>query len=100
CNIKVFDEYNGYLPMTGPLPDTPPVLIITIAGNLPGDVDGDGIVGPQDLKLLEDTFGLSVGDNEFDGRADFNGDGIVDGMDLIILCMNWNASAGDTGPVP
>jgi outer membrane protein assembly factor BamB len=100
CNIKVFDEYNGYLPMTGPLPDTPPVLIITIAGNLPGDVDGDGIVGPQDLKLLEDTFGLSVGDNGFDGRADFNGDGIVDGMDLIILCMNWNASDGDTGPVP
>jgi outer membrane protein assembly factor BamB len=100
CNVAVYDEYNGYKPITGPTPGNPPMLRITISGNLPGDVDNDGIVGPKDLNLLKKTFGKKAGDPGFDGRADFNEDGIVDGMDLIILCMNWNASEGDTGPVP
>jgi len=50
---------------------------------IPGDVDGDGIVGEADLKHLLDLFGSKS------ERADFNGDNIVDVNDLNILLSNW-----------
>ncbi|MEZ4812574.1 MAG: hypothetical protein R2883_03665 [Caldisericia bacterium] len=101
CNLRVLDEFNGYKPITGPLPDTPPILRLTTASHLPGDVNGDNKVDDADLVLLTEMFGCQAGvDNCYNPSGDFNEDGIIDGMDLIILCMNWGATIGDEGPVP
>ena len=51
----------------------------------PGDFDGSGIVGGEDLGELLGQFGLT-------GKglaADLNGDGIVDGADLGLLFSLW-----------
>jgi hypothetical protein len=51
----------------------------------PGDFDGSGIVGGEDLGELLGQFGLT-------GKglaADLNVDGIVDGADLGLLFSLW-----------
>ncbi len=53
------------------------------APNVPGDVNGDGVVDGQDLASLLGGWGTNFAD------ADFNGDGIVDGVDLASLVANW-----------
>lgn len=56
-----------------------------IRGLIPGDVDGDGSVGLDDLALLLSDFGCATAGCE----ADVNGDGIVDISDLAVLLANF-----------
>jgi len=50
---------------------------------IPGDLDGDGIVGGADLAIMLNNWnGIGVGD--------INSDGGVDGIDLGILLNNWS----------
>jgi hypothetical protein len=46
------------------------------------DINGNGIVGPEDLGWLLGFWGM-------DGRADLNGDSVVDGEDLSMLLAVW-----------
>jgi hypothetical protein len=48
------------------------------------DIDGDGVVGGNDLVLLLQQYGSSSPE-----YADFNGDGVVDVIDLIRLLKAW-----------
>ncbi len=50
---------------------------------VPGDLDGDGVVGPADLAILLSQWGT-------DGSADFDGSGAVDPGDLAFLLANWS----------
>lgn len=52
------------------------------AGN-PADLNGDGIVGAQDLSILLNAWGSSG------GPADLNRDGTVGAQDIAILLNNW-----------
>lgn len=54
------------------MPDTP----------VPGDVDGDMVVGGADITALLGQWGGP-------GTADFDGSGVVDGLDLTVLLSNW-----------
>jgi hypothetical protein len=54
--------------------------------SMPGDADGDGIVGSTDLNILLTQFGTSTG---IDPRADMDGDVIVGSLDLNILLTNF-----------
>lgn len=56
-------------------------------GGLPGDLDGDGIVGTIDLILLLGAWGPCADCG--DCPADLDGNCIVRGQDLIILLGNW-----------
>lgn len=47
-----------------------------------GDVNGDGLVNYDDLKLVIAHLGTRVGQQGFDARADVNGDGVVDVADV------------------
>ncbi|MCA9289795.1 MAG: CehA/McbA family metallohydrolase [Phycisphaerales bacterium] len=50
----------------------------------PGDLDGDGVVGPVDLGMLLGAWGDCAA-----CVADANGDGVVDGADLSVVLANW-----------
>jgi hypothetical protein len=54
-----------------------------IDGDIPGDLNGDGVVDAADLSILLAAWGTS------DPVADINGDGTVDGADLTTLLANW-----------
>ena len=55
---------------------------------IPGDIDGDGIVGASDLLILLVSWG-PCGDCE-NCPADLNGDCSVGAADLLILLVNWS----------
>jgi len=59
-------------PCTGPDPE------------VPGDLNGDGIVDGTDLGIFLSDWG------EMDSPADFDGNGTVDGGDLATLLGNWS----------
>ena len=52
------------------------------ANQLPGDIDGDGVVNATDLALLFNNWGGA-------GDTDLNGDGVTNGDDLSLLLANW-----------
>ena len=57
--------------------------ILACTGGLPGDLDGDGVVGGADLGLLLAAWGTA------DPQADLDGSGTVDGGDLGLMLANW-----------
>ncbi len=60
-------------------------VTVTIDGiALPGDFDGDGVVGPTDLGLLLGGWGTT------DPALDLSGDGVVGAADLAILLGSWS----------
>jgi len=62
---------------------------ITLAGGLPGDIDGDGHVGLADLALLLSAFGSCDGDPAYNPPTDLDGDGCVSLSDLATLLANF-----------
>lgn len=52
----------------------------------PGDVDGSGEVGPQDLIDLIEVWGSGQ------GAADCDGDGLVGVLDLILVLKRWGTT--------
>jgi hypothetical protein len=61
-----------------------------------GDLNGDGLVGCDDLAIVKASFGKKVGQPGFDPRADVNGDGVVNVLDLSIVARQL--PAGTTCP--
>jgi hypothetical protein len=49
----------------------------------PADINGDGVVGVNDLIAVVDAWGSD------DASADVNGDGVVEVNDLIAIIDNW-----------
>jgi Dockerin type I domain len=56
-----------------------------------GDLNGDGLVGCDDLAVVKASFGKKVGQPGFDPRADVNGDGVVNVLDLSIVARQLPA---------
>lgn len=63
------------------------VEIVGPAARVPGDVDGDGTVGPSDLFLLLGNWGAT------NSPVDADGDGAVGPSDLFVLLGNWGRTA-------
>jgi len=57
-------------------------------GNIPGDLDGDGFVGLNDLDLILNNWNQNV--PPADPLADPSGDGFVGLDDLDVVLNNWN----------
>lgn len=53
------------------------------------DIDGDGEVGPGDLEILRQVYGLTADQGGFNPQADLNMDGRIDIVDLAILAANY-----------
>ena len=52
-------------------------------GSLVGDVNGDGVVDVEDLRIVLDLWGHKF------SAGDVNGDGIVDFEDVLLVLQNW-----------
>jgi len=52
---------------------------------LAGDLNNDGSIGIADFTLMAASFGLSLGDDDYNSLADINGDDTVNIFDLTIL---------------
>lgn len=61
---------------------------------VPGDADGDGVVGCSDLSIVKASVGKKPGQAGYDARADVNKDGVVDARDLAYV--NARLPAGST----
>jgi len=61
----------------------------TVALTIPGDINGDGSVNLQDLVLLANAYGSSIGTAKWNANADINGSLTVDLSDLVILAKNY-----------
>lgn len=57
-----------------------------------GDVNGDGKVDIYDITLAAMSFSYSVGNPEYNERADLNRDGTVDIFDLILISKHFGES--------
>src|SRR5262245_60634440 len=53
------------------------------------DIDSSGRVGGRDLLCLQNAFGSSSGDPNYNIDVDLNGDGKVDGLDVSLLAI-WH----------
>ena len=58
------------------------VLQVTVAGACPADLNGDGVVGAQDIAILLGNWGGT-------GPADLDGNGVVGSSDIAILLGAW-----------
>ncbi|MHC4415547.1 MAG: FG-GAP-like repeat-containing protein [Planctomycetota bacterium] len=63
-----------------------PFTIVGVGGPVPGDLDGDGVVGIRDLLILLGAWGPCPPEP---CPADLDGDGSVGIRDLLILLANW-----------
>lgn len=78
----------------------PALVVNEIPQLLLGDINGNGVVDDDDLALLIDSFGKSVGDPGFNPDADINGDGVVDIRDLALLGDNFDLVAAKSNERP
>lgn len=65
-----------------------------ITDELYGDIDGDGLIGVEDLDLLLADWGQTA------SAADIDGDGTVSTGDLDIVLANWGQSTLPAGVIP
>ncbi len=85
--LTIFET--GYAPLSG--------------AGIPGDLNGDGFVGLDDLDIILNNWNMWV--PPADDRADVNGpDGLPDGFvgldDLDVVLNNWNAGGMPASYVP
>jgi hypothetical protein len=68
-----------------------PIAVLLNDGQvgIPGDLDGNGVVGTADLLMLLAAWGPCP--PEGDCPADLNGDGVVGTADLLTLLANWGS---------
>jgi len=70
------------------------LLFTSLAAQIPGDANGDGVVNISDLAILASHYGTKTGATWAEG--DFNADGAVNISDLSILGAHW----GNVLPAP
>ena len=70
------------------------VKVESPGGDITGDYDNDGVVGPADRQVWETSYGTSVPAGT---GADGNGDGRVNGQDFLLWQRNLGSTEGDGG---
>ena len=68
------------------------VEVIEVASSLPGDLNGDGFVGGDDLDIVRSFWGQTVPTGDL-LSGDPSEDGFVGGDDLDIVRANWGTGA-------
>ncbi len=63
--------------------------VLMVRAQIPGDVNGDGVVDIGDVAAVAGSFGKQSGDPGFNPNADLNSDGRIDVFDLVLVVMNY-----------
>jgi hypothetical protein len=71
-------------------PTIPGLRVLKQSKSLVGDINGDGIVNDDDLKLFVCAYGSTIFDTKYNPKADFNNDGKIDVRDLSILGQQFD----------
>jgi hypothetical protein len=67
-------------------------LLVKAAPDIPGDINGDGVVDVFDVVIIAVAYGTEPGDPNWNPQADLNIDNIIDIGDLVI----WADHFGET----
>jgi len=62
---------------------------VAVYWKLPGDIDGDGNVDPDDFCIIARAYSSSVGEPAYKPEADIDCDGDVDSDDLYLFAGNY-----------
>ena len=62
--------------------------VFSLAFDVVGDLDGNGLVDGFDAELLKTALGASAGQSAYDVPADANGNGVVDQGDVLLVDAN------------
>lgn len=100
--IATFNDDNGFLTdnlywyFSGNLRDGAGTIIgnafMRLEIPIPGDIDGDGEVGPGDFEIINEDFGLPVEDPNANPNADIDGDGEIGPGDFEYVVNNFGRS--------
>jgi len=77
------------LSVWGDMPFNAPRMLgtfVPVAGGVPGDLDGDGLVGFSDILVIISAWGPCAGACP----ADLSGNGAVDFADILVVIANWS----------
>jgi len=66
---------------------------ITFDWRIPGDVDGDDVVGANDVARISTAYGSKPEQPEWDTRADLSRDDLIDLRDLLIVGKHYGNAA-------
>jgi len=81
-------------------PSIPGLRIIRQEPSLAGDLNGDGVVDNEDLKIFLCAYGSTILDSNYNPAADFNKDGRVDIRDMSILGQQFDLVAENVADRP
>jgi PKD repeat protein len=72
--------------------DVTAIVTVSPVSQLPGDINGDGVVNYLDAILLGAAFGSTPDDPNWNPNADLNGDNTINYLDAIILGANFGST--------
>jgi len=73
--------------------DDPNIAYVNEPHDVPGDVDGNGVVDGLDLTAVITAWDTVPGDPLWNPAADLDGNGVVDGLDLTEVISNWTVAS-------
>jgi hypothetical protein len=86
------------LPILGAVLLLPPLS--ARAALMPGDLNGDGTITPDDDRFFAQIYGSESGDHDFYPPADLNADGVIDYRDLALLGSSNGLGGGEVDTTP
>lgn len=95
-------NFYGFYSDDGPLSFSPLLRVTFDDGttpDLPGDLNGDGLVGSADLDIVRGNWGTTTTPGN-QSAGDPSGDGLVGSADLDIVRANWGATTAAAVPEP
>ncbi len=63
--------------------------VVMVKAQVPGDVNGDGVVNIADVAAAAGAFGKQTGDEGFNPAADVNSDGRINIIDLVFIILHY-----------
>ncbi|MGD0553088.1 MAG: aspartyl protease family protein [Sedimentisphaerales bacterium] len=88
--MNLFTDLNFTLRGGGMFLQDDPAIYYETISQVPGDINGDGVVDWLDVAALADAWLATPASPNWNAKADLVGDGIINFLDLAVLAQNWS----------